>query len=324
MKAQIAKFQSQLEKAFQEDKEFYKDLFDEDLVKGVEDFDKYLERVDIDNIDIKWLVDMSNYHYEYAIFKLENNLRDETLEHLSKSCQYGYYAIDYGSRSCGCFEEKNPFIVQNKAVFIMSNLLLTSNMDEFEIVANHLIDSLNGESCIIKKGYKKSSISWMILEMVSLYLDKPIKLHKLLQPKLEFPYDEVLKKFDTQDINEIEKLINLLCDAHIDVAQENYEIHYEEQYGEEPDFQGLKYKELFLVGLYQLPFEVLVWLKLRELKGLQNPNFKNIPKETLHPLLQTKLSQLYFSLKKVELNNELIYANKLIEKLKEQCPDMDK
>jgi len=309
---------------FKNNKDFYKDFFDEDLVKGVEDFDKYLKRVDIDSIDIKWLVDMSNYHYEYAIFKLSQDKNNETLEHLSKSCQYGFLAIDYGSRSCGCFEDKNPFIVQNKAVFIMSNLLLTNNMDEFLIVANHLIDSLNGESCIIKKGYKQSSISWMILEMVSLYLDKPITLHKLLAPELQSSFKEIIENFDTDDLIEVEKLIYLLCDIHIDIAQQNYEIHYEEQYGEEPDFQGLKYKELFLVALYQLPFEVLVWLKLRELKGLQNPDFKNTPKEFIHPLLQTKLSQLYMNLEKVELNNELTYAKKLIEKLKKQCPDMDK
>ncbi|XOB63279.1 hypothetical protein ACMC56_05590 [Campylobacterota bacterium DY0563] len=325
MKTQITKFQSQLEKEFQEDKDFYKDFFDEDLVKGVEDFDKYLKRVDIDSIDIKWLVDMSNYHYEYSIFKNEQNKKDEALEHLSKSCQYGYLALHYGSNSCGCFKDKNPFIIQNKAVFMMSNLLLTSNMDEFEIVANHLIDSLNGKSCIIKKGYKQSNISWMILEMVSLYLDKPITLHKLLQPKLEFPFKDVIEKFKSEDINEVEKLIYLLCDIHIDIAQQNYEIHYEEQYGEEPDFQGLKYKELFLVGLYQLPFEVLVWLKLRELKGLKNPDFNSISKEFIHPLLQTNISKFYLSLKdkKLELNNDLIYANKLIEKLKENCPKIN-
>ncbi len=49
MKTQIGKFQSQLEKEFQEDKEFYKDFFDEDLVKGVEDFDEYLEKVELNN-----------------------------------------------------------------------------------------------------------------------------------------------------------------------------------------------------------------------------------------------------------------------------------
>ncbi len=324
MKTPIGKFQSQLEEEFQKDKEFYKDFFDEDLVKGVEDFDNYLERVDIDSIDIKWLVNMSNYHYEYAIFKLENNLRDETLEHLSKSCQYGYYALLYGSKSCGCFKDKNPFIIQNKAIFILSNLLLTSNIDKFTEIANHLIiDSLNGKSCIIKKGYKESNISWFILELCSKFLNKPIELHKLLKPELKSPFKEVIEKFDTKDINEIEKLIYLLCDIHIDIAQQNYEIHYEEQYGEEPDFQGLKYKELFLVGLYQLPFEVLIWLKLRELKGLKNPDFNSISKEFIHPLLQTKISQFYMNLKKVELNDELPYINKLITKLKEQCPNID-
>lgn len=316
-------FEEYLAKEFRKDKEFYRDDFDEKEWYGVEDFDQYLQRVDIDYIDIKWLADMSNLHYEYSIFKNVQDKNDEALKHLSIATQYGYYALHYGSQSCGCFKEKNPFIIQNKAVFMMSNLLLTSNLDEFKTVAYHLIDSLNGKSCIIKKGYKESSISWMILQMVSKYLQKEITLHKLLQLELKSPFKDAVENFDTEDINEVEKLISLLCDMHIAIAKENYVTHYAEQYEEDGDTLGLTYKELFLVGLYQFPFEVFVWLKLRELKGLKNPNFNNTPKEILHPLLQTKISQLYSSSEKVKLPNNLIYANKLIEKLKEACPQIE-
>jgi hypothetical protein len=330
MNIQITPLQDQLETEFIYYKdEFYCDKFNEEYVYGYDsfaDFEKYVKTVNIDHLDIQWLSRVSTLHFEYSIFKEYQDKYDEALEHLSKSCQYGFLALDYGSRSCGCFKDKNPFILQNKAVFIMSNLLLTSNMDEFETVANHLIDSLNGESCIIKKGYKKSSISWMILEMVSLYLDKPIKLHKLLAPELQSPFKEVIENFDTKDINEVEKLIYLLCDAHLDVAKQNLEVQKLIIDGEQDEREKAHYayKELFLVGLYQLPFEVLVWLHLRELKGLENPDFKNIPKEFIHPLLQTKVSKFYMNLEKVELSDDLVYANKLIKKLIQNCDKLNK
>lgn len=325
MKTQIEKLKEQLELEFKEHKHtFYVENFEdnEQYQVLIEDYDEYINRNDIDHIDIKWLVDLSILHQEYSIFKLEKNFKEETLEHLSKSCQYGYYALHYGSQACGCFEDKSPFVIQNKAVFVLSNLLLTSNIDKFEIVANHLIDSLNGKSCIIKKGYKKSNISWFILELVSLYLEKPIELHRLLKPELESPFKDVLENWYTTNLSEVEKYVYLLCDMHIEIAKQNLEVHELSLYGEDDDVREdaqNEYKELFLVGLYQLPFEVLVYLKLRELKGLKNPDFKSIQQEFVHPLLKTKISQFYMNLEKVNLNNDLIYANKLIEKLKKQC-----
>ena len=315
MKTIISPLKEQLENEFNYYlNDFYTETFNEEHVYGyenLEEFENYLKTVDIDNLDIKWLANASILHFDYAIFKNEQDKKEEALEHLSKSLQYGYLSLDYGSKACSCFKDKSPFIIQNKAVFIMSNLLLTNNIKEFEITANHLIDSLNGKSCIIKKGYKDSSISWMILKLYSLFFDKEINLHEVLQPKLQSPFKEVIKNYNTTDVNEVEKLIYFLCDTHISIAKENYEIHYEEQFGEERDYNGSKYKELFIVGLYQLPFEVFVWLKLRELKGLENPDLNN-----LHPLLNTNISQLYLSLEKVDLDKNLIYANKLIEKLK--------
>ncbi|SFV64423.1 hypothetical protein MNB_SM-4-1162 [hydrothermal vent metagenome] len=319
MQTQIEKLKEQLDLEFKEhSNDYYTNNFEdnEEYQLQIKDYDDYINSVDIDQIDIKWLVDLSNLHQEYSIFKNEKGQKKEALKHLSISTQYGYLALEYGSKACGCFKDKNPFIIQNKAVFLMSNILLTSNIEEFETVANHLIDSLNGKSCIIKKGYKQSSISWMILQMTSMYLNKPIKLHKSLQAKLELPLKDIVQHFETDDIIQVERLIYLMCDMHIYISNQSYEVHYEKQYAEDGDILGLKYKELFIVGLYQLPFEVLVWLKLRELKGLKNP------KEFTHPLMSTNIVKMYLDIKEPLQKPEMLsYVKALIQKIKENCPE---
>ncbi|MDD3597418.1 hypothetical protein [Sulfuricurvum sp.] len=275
----------------------------------------------IDSIYFLWLLDLSIIHFEYSIYaKLILNDEKLATKHLSLATEYGYLCLEYGSQSCGCFKDKNPFIIVNKATFILSSLLLTGNVKAFEGIGNHLIDSLNGQSCIIKKGYQKSTISWFILKLYSVYFNKEITLHTLLQPKDTFPYDEVLKHWDTDNVNDVTKFIELLCDAHIAQAQLDYAIHYKEQYSDNDDERdpfGMTYKELFLVSLYQLPFEILTWLRLRELKGLSNPTTFS------HPLMNTPLAKMFLELKTpLPKPTDLPYAKELLAKLKEVCPQI--
>jgi len=268
----------------------------------------------IDSVYFSWLLDLSILHFEYSTYaKVKLNNEVLAKEHLALSNEYGYNCLHYGNKSCGCFESKNPFIILNKATFMMSNLLLTNEIEKFNTVGQDLIASLNGEGCIIKKGYAKATISWLILKLYGNYSNTEITLHELLQPKDTYPYDEVLEIWDTDNINEVTKFIEILCDAHLSQAELDYTIHQEEA------FNSLKYRELFIVGLYSLPFEVLTWLKLRELKGLENP------KEFTHPLMSTNLTKMYLDIQApLKTPNEVPYVNELLAKLKEQCPDYDK
>lgn len=323
MQTPLEKLQEQLELEFKEySHTFYKDNFEENEQYQVltEDYYGYVQRNNMDSIDIKWLMDLSLLHFEYSIYAKVNKDDNELAHtHLSLATQYGYLSLEYGSQCCGCFQDKNPFIIMNKAVFMMSNLLLTYQIDRFNSIGNHLIDSLNGKSCIIKKGYQKATISWFVLKLYSLYADKEITLHTLLQPKETFPYDEVLKHWDTDNLNDVTKFVELLCDAHIAQAKIDYAIHNKERLSDDTrDMLGLAYKELFLVSMYQIPYEILTWLKLRELKGLPNPT------EFSHPLMNTPLAKMFLELKTpLAKPTELPYAKELLAKLKEACPQIE-
>jgi hypothetical protein len=261
-------------------------------------------------IYFKWLQKLSFLHYEYAIFSHQRGLTNKTLKHFQIAISYGYHTLKTGSQYCGCFETINPFFIQNKAVFHMSNLLLTNNVSAFQIIGDKLIESLNGTNCIIKRGYKDSSISWLILKLYSKFSNKEIQINSLLEPNLDITHQKVIAQFDTTNTQDVKELVYSLCDKHIKIAKENYIVHYEEQYGAQPNFEGLTYKELFLVSLYLLPYEVLVWLKLRELHGLQNP------KQLQHPLLETDISLLYKNLGTINLENNLPYKDELFDIIK--------
>ena len=248
------------------------------------------ENTKADSVFFLWLYNLQEFHFEYSTFAL-NHLKDEDgfKQHLSLSNEYAYQILHFAAQSCGCFESKNPFIIMNKATFMMSNLLLTNETEKFNTIGKHLISSLNGEGCIIKKGYAKATISWFILKLYSLYSNEEIKLHELLQPKDTFPYDEVLKNWDTTDINQVNKFIELLCDAHLSQAKIDYEIYEQEE--DEGDVHHLKYKELFSISTYLYPFEILTWMKLRTLKGLENPA------EFSHPLMNTPIAKMFLKIK---------------------------
>jgi hypothetical protein len=236
--------------------------------------------------DFLWLYEIGMFHYEHSIYSLIKS-KDEVLvkKHLSFALEYAYYGIKYASLTCGEYEEGNPFLIVNKAIFTQSILLLSNQYERYESLGKHFIDSLNGQNCIIKRGYAKSTISYFLLKLFSLYIKQDITLHKLLQAQIQYPYDEIINNWNTNNLIDIEIYITFLCEEHIKCAELNWE-----QYREEDD-ESLAYKELFLVSSYSFPYEVLVLLKLREKLGLENP------KKFTHPLMNTPISKFFLNLK---------------------------
>jgi len=171
--------------------------------------------------------DMFSFHFEYSVFAYtELNNKQETLNHLSQSIGYGSILLKEAPKVCGCENGFHPFVVSNKATFMTSLFLLTGEDTVFYLSSKHLIDSLNGKNCIIKKGYNKASISWFVLNLFSLYLKEEITLHRLLQPQLDPKYIDVLENWDTQESKKISLMIDRLCELHLAQATQDLEQEY--------------------------------------------------------------------------------------------------
>ena len=263
--------------------------------------------------DINTLMGFFSFYFEYSIFshiKLED--KKERDFHLARAVYYSDIALLQGSNACKCLE-RTPYIISNKATFIMSLQLLVHRYDAFKNMADHLIDSLNGDNCIIKKGYRNATISWFLLKLCSLYSGKEITLHKSLQPNDRYGYDKILNTWNSEDTTIVLKNIDILCDLHLvqaelDLADADLD----------DDIHNVKYRELFLPALYIFPFEVITWLKLRELKGLKSPT------EFSHPLMNTPIAKMFLDLKEpLPKPKDLPYARELLVKLKEKCPNIE-
>jgi len=69
---------------------------------------------------------------------------------------------------------------------------------------------------------------------------------------------------------------------------------------------------------FMFPYEILTWLKIRELKGLKNPT------EFSHPFMNTPIAKMFLDIKEPLLKRkELPFAKELLEKLKEKSPNVE-
>ena len=108
----------------------------------------------------------------------------------------------------------------------------------------------------------------------------------------------MLKNLKSKDTAKINVLIYIICEMYLELEN--------------------KKKNLFQNINYAFPYEILAWLKLRELKGLKNPT------KFTHPLMNTPIAKMFLNIKEpLPKPKELPYAKELLEKLKEKCPDVE-
>jgi len=314
----LSEYQKLIEYEFEDTFKYAKNL--EDVRAYQISYDAFKEMVETKNYSIKewhlpWLYEIAIFHYEYSLYaKLHLNDDARFKKHLALAVNYGSVSLVSTAQSCGCYEDKNPFIMIHKSTFMMSMVLLTSSENEFDTIGNYLIESLNGDGCIIKRGYSKSTISWFIVKLYSLYSKKEITLNPLLQPKDTYGYNDILENWDTTDTIKFELYLSKLCEIHLAQAQKDDDIYLKTK----DDPEDMTYRELFLTSSYFLPYEVFVWLKLRERSGLKNP------KTFSHPLMNTPIAKMFLDIKEpLPKPTELPYAKELLEKLKEKCPDVE-
>ena len=154
-----------------------------------------------------------------------------------------------------------------------------------------------------------------MLKLFSLYTQEEITLHPLLQPKLEQAYVDALEHWDTTDMYQLQLMVETLCELHL--AQATLDLADAEEYGVD-DIHNLRYRELFMPALYAFPYEILTWLKLRELKGIKNP------KSFTHPLMKAPIAKMFLNIKEpLPKPTELPFAKELLGKLQEQCPNVE-
>jgi hypothetical protein len=252
----------------------------------------------------------SKWHLDYAEYQiLYLNQIVEAQNEFVKSSVYGYLTVKKGKESAGCWIS-NVFLYMSKASFYMAQNILCGWWKNAWDIAEIIKISVDFNIISDEKGNKVKRIiscdeseiqaSWFLLELFYKTKGLDFNCDNENYPVQMIPYDEVLKKWDTDDLIEINRLIYNMADWHLEQAKEqtnNFEF-------ERP-----------IVWLF--PYEILTWLALRKQAGLENPT------EYSHPLMNTPIAKMFLELKTpLPEPEELPYAEELIAKLIEDCQKM--
>jgi len=242
----------------------------------------------------------------HTILALKN--RDKFNEEFARTTIYGYLTLMMGSQMCKC-EHGQSSMPMHRSILHFANNIIALEWERAEEIGDALIASLNAENCIIKRGDYEAYGAWFVVELYSKFAHKDINKKRAYYPKDDFsPYDIVLADWDTGDMEQIDIFVTLLATKFLESATIPMNENNESE----------KRANLEIPHIQLFPYEILTWLKLREKAGLKNP------KTFTHPLMNTPIAKMFLDIKEpLPKPTELPYAKELLEKLKEQCPDVE-
>ncbi len=254
----------------------------------------------------RWYLD--NTHYQI----LEHNDIPLAVKYFGYSSAYAYLALYSGEIHNECPEALGEsYYLMDEATAHMSQSLLCGWESEYAQIGDSLIASIDfgqqkdaeGQSIskIISTGTEDMLPGWFLLDLYCKVYDKSYDKSLARYPENMLIYDNILEQWDTQDTTEVDRMIYLMGEYHL---EETREAKNDEEYF------------MFDDSLYWLfPYEILIWLKLREIRGLANPS------QFSHPLMHTPIARFYLTLDTpLERPSDLPYAYELLEKLQTLCP----
>jgi len=221
-------------------------------------------------------------HTEYCLNIVKD--KDKAFESLQKS--YGYYIFMlYLMVSCDkVFATQKSFEQENMAFGLSLHFLFGGTVEKSLL------------SFLLKKLESSSVIQSPLMFVLKLMEAERVSGLEFT-PILEYPYN-ILEEVEKSEVDtKIDYFVSLLCDAHVELSREG---------------------EFFSNPLVKVfPYEVLVWLKLREKSGLRNP------KKYSHPMMNMPLTKMFLELKEpLSKPKKLPFAKELLEKLKQKCPNI--
>jgi hypothetical protein len=193
----------------------------------------------------------------------------------------------------------------------LANHIINNDWQSTEETLDAYIASINGNSTIIGYGHPEHQEAWFILDLSAKVFGKTYDNTRAYLAEEYELFEEVLKVWDSEDTKTMLILVEKLCERHLLINR----IALQDRYDKEEDGEGVMYVN---VHNFIFPYEILAWLKLREKAGLKNAT------EFSHPLMNTTIAKMFLDIKEpLPKPRELPFAKELLEKLKEQCPDVE-
>lgn len=188
---------------------------------------------------------------------------------------------------------------------LVSSSAILEDWKTLKEIAQHLIDSLNAKTCSIGRGEFTAYIEWFTIKLLGQVFKIEIDERKPFHPnKNNFQlYQQILDNWDTDDMTELDKMIYILADLHIEDAEENWD-----------EFDYILSEELYMLFAY----EIIVLLQVRKYANLNNSHSFS------HPIMKTAFMKSFFNIKETIPEAEPqkdIYI--FLKTLGEKCPNVE-
>ena len=227
---------------------------------------------------------------------------------------YNYLVILVYVTQFSCKDAGDDKLLQDVFYQMISSSIICRWEEEYKQMNEWAIESINYGRHYDDEGFLDIKFmatgvdfclpSWFLLDLYCKVYNRTYNKDNAEYPKDMTPYNKVLEKWNTEDIQEVDQLVYLLSEYHL--TQTKIAETDEEYFPFDSSIDWL------------YPYEILTWLKLRELKGLKNP------KKFSHPLMNTPIAKFFLNLETpLEKPKNLPYAKELLAKLKEKCPDIE-
>lgn len=258
--------------------------------------------------------EFSDYHESYAFHYAMCD--DECVQGRCGSCQEEFalssaYAYLETTFHLTIFDNYTPMgtLMMHEVGFTLAKQIIAGWWREANSISSHIFDALQriivNEKAFVDGVWEwiDYEMSWFMLELSASVFNKSYtKDPKVYPTQSTYPYyQKVLKEWDTQDLTRVDELVSLLCDLHLQDA-----------------IKGEGKEDLFyecIEGEYMFPHTALVWLKIREYKGLDNPVELN------HPLMNAPSMAMCFE-GSLEYPDELPYVKELYQALIAEKPEI--
>lgn len=251
--------------------------------------------------------ELALFHIEYLLFlSQKDSLEEKDIIHFQYTNSYTEIFINsiVGIDDCS---EHVPSIWMKTAGLFLANIMINGNLKEIEYFIKLYIGSLEGKNSIFGYGHPKHHKAWFLIDLGLKYFDLTYNDNYAYLPEEYNEYISLLDNWNTIDISWVQQQIDLFCEKNLLLSYASLENYVQQE-------EDGEVFELVDVKTFLYPYEILAWLKLRELKGLKNP------KEFSHPLMNTPIAKMFLELKTpLEKPKELPYAKELITKLQEHC-----
>ena len=267
--------------------------------------------IDIFQSQHSWYLDNATYQ----ILKIED--KEKGIEYFRNASAYAYLTLLVQE---GCFECEKAVSQQFQNIHTgsvwMSEVLLCGWEEEYQQIGEWFIESIaygkkeKSENSgiyinkLIISGDEDALVGWFLFDLYCKVYNRSYDESKAKYPKNMLFFKEILENWNTKDMAKVEQYVYLMCEYHLEQTQE--------EVGEDDYF-------VFDSAKYWLfPVEVLAWLKLREIHGVENP------KEFAHHLMQGEVAKTLYTMRTpLEKPKELPYVVGLFKKFQEElCPDV--